>query len=144
MAKKASAKKGGGARKPAKQKAPLTIPENKLVALMRRCKSGQSQISELSGNLGEMVAKAAENDHLHKGAFAQIRKLDKMEPEKLRSWLYHFNHMLNASGLQKRADDAPELPMDEPEAEGEKSAEGEKPGEGGEQTEDDKKVVNLH
>lgn len=141
MAKKAAAKKGGG-RKRDKVVIPVT-PEGKVINLLRRCKSAQSQISELSGTMGEAIAKAVEENHLHRGAFGVIRKLDKMEPEKLRAFLLHFEHYLNVSGLQKRADDAPELPMAD--AEGEKDeAKGEAEGEKPPVEADDKKVVNLH
>lgn len=94
-------------------------PEKDLQNLLRQCKGHEKNIAEYVGSLREKIGNAVEKKHLHKGAFATIRKLDKMEPEQVAAWLDHFNHYLDVSGIQKRADDAPALDLEGEKDEGE-------------------------
>lgn len=88
-------------------------PENKLNNLLKSARSCAKQVNEITGSHREKIANAVEKDHLHKGAFAWIKALDKKEPEEIAAWLDHFNHYLDVSGIQKRADDAPNLGLED-------------------------------
>lgn len=119
------------AKKPAAKKIVRQLtPEKDLNNLLRQCKGHEKNIAEYVGSLREKIGNAKEKKHLHTGAFAVVRRLDKMEPEKVAEFLDHFNHYLDVSGIQQRADDAPALDL-----EGDAGA-----GDGGEQTEDETKT----
>lgn len=101
--------------------------EKDLNTLLKRCESHRKQTAELTGELAGLIAIAVEKKFLHKKAFATIRVLSRMEPPKLREWLDHFDHYLEATGLQERAESAPGLPLDA--SDGEDADDGEKAGE---------------
>lgn len=61
-------------------------------ALARRCTHLQSDISEKSGTMGEQIKNAADTQHLHRGAFALWRKLNKMSGNKIAEYLAHFDY----------------------------------------------------
>ena len=87
----------------------------KLKNLMAAKRSAKKDTAEISGQVGQMIRDAQENNHLHRKAFGTICQLDAMEPEKIRDYLDHFNYYLDVSGINKRAEAAPRLPMgDEP------------------------------
>lgn len=87
-------------------------PEGDLVKLLKACKGHEKNIAEYVGSLREKIGYAVEKKHLHKKAFGWIRQLDKMESEDVAALLDHFNHYLDVSGIQKRADDAPALDLE--------------------------------
>lgn len=80
-----------------------SITASKLKSLMSTARSAQKNINEISGGLGSEIKQAVEKNHLHRKAFTVIRQLDRMEPEKLADFLDCFEHYLDISGLQDRA-----------------------------------------
>lgn len=83
--------------------------EKKLIALLRAAQSTTKDVASLTGTMREKIGYAKEHDHLHPGAFALIRRLYRMEPPALNSFMTHFDHYFVASGLQERADSAPSM-----------------------------------
>jgi hypothetical protein len=75
----------------------------------------ETRKDRIVGSLRERIGDAVKNDHLHKGVFAWIRKLDKMEAEDLVVWLDTLEAYLDGSGLMDRAETVQELPMGGPE-----------------------------
>lgn len=103
------------------------ISANKLKQLISAGRSTQKDVSSLTGTMREKIANAVENDNLNNSVFASIRRLDRMEPAKLKIWLEDFEHYLDISGLQERAESAPTLEF----------------GPGEEDDEEDDKVVDI-
>lgn len=87
------------------------ISAAKLRSLLKDGRATQADIQEIAGTFGNAVKSAVENHHLHRKAFAHIRALDRMEPEKLADYMAHFEHMYEISGLRERAESAQRLPM---------------------------------
>lgn len=83
----------------------------KLKNLMAAKRSAKKDTAEISGQVGQMIRDAQENNHLHRKAFGTICQLDPMESEKVRDYLDHLDYYLDVSGIRKRADAAPRLPM---------------------------------
>lgn len=104
-------------------KARPAISQNKLKTLMAAARSTNKEVAELTGTLAQKIAVAVENDHLHKKAFGVIRMLDKMEPEKLADFLDCFDHYLDISGLEKRAESVARMDFGPGEEASEASAE---------------------
>ncbi len=106
---KAKKPKGAEPTQPVKpSEAIQCTPLKDFEALARRCSSLQSQVSENSGTMGELIKDAAEKKHLHKGAFALWRKLDKMgkgDPGKLAAFLAHFDYYRDLKVKDKTLDD---------------------------------------
>lgn len=90
------------------------ITENNLKSLLRSINSLTKDKDKAVGSIREKIGYAKANQHLHTGAFAWIRKLDKMEPEEAALFLDHFGHMLIASGIQAKIDQVQDLPLSEP------------------------------
>lgn len=88
------------------------ITENDLKKLMRSCASLKGEADSITGTLREKIAYSVEHHYLDKSVFALIRRLDKMEPEKLLIFLENFDHYLDISGLNARADSVGKLPLD--------------------------------
>lgn len=106
------------------------ISASKLKSLMAAKRSAKKDTAEISGQVGQLIRDAQENNYLHRKAFGTICQLDAMEPEKVRDYLDHFEYYLDVSGIKKRADAAPRLPM------------GDGPGEDGE--DDESESDNVH
>lgn len=83
------------------------ITERKLKSLLRAATKTGEDMHELSGTLGNQIAQAVEHDHLHKKAFSVVRMLDRMSPEKLAEFFDSFDYYRDISGLQKKAESAP-------------------------------------
>lgn len=79
------------------------ISKTKLKSLLASARSTKADIDEIVGTHRAQIARAVEEDNLHKGAFAWIKRLDRLEPEKLAEWLDCFEHMLDISGIGDRA-----------------------------------------
>lgn len=79
------------------------ISEKKLRSLLASARSAQKDIDEIAGGIGSEIKQAVEKSHLHRKAFAVIKTLDRMEPEKLADFLDNFEHYLEISGLNERA-----------------------------------------
>lgn len=101
-------KKGGQAKKPAatakggaddekpeapKFRSPMQqINENDLHNLLRRVMSQQKQAQEINGSAAEQIKNAVEKKNLERGAFAWIKSLVGMSPEKRETRLASFDH----------------------------------------------------
>lgn len=88
-------------------KGPPVISKKKLGDLLKDARAISADIKEQAGTLGQQVKEAVENNHLHRKAFTAVRGLDKMEPEKLAEFFYHFDRYLDMTGLRERAATAP-------------------------------------
>lgn len=94
----------------ASTRATVLINDKQLSSLLRQCTSIGKQTAELTGSLREKIGYAVEKHGLHKGAFADLRKYDKMEPEKL---LEHWTTLLaymDKAGITERMNSV--IPMD--------------------------------
>jgi len=89
------------------------IPAKKLAALMASGRKSYQETRSISGEFGAEVKEAAENDHLHKKAFAVTRSLDRMEPEKLTDFFAHFDYYCDSTGLRKRAGSVMRMPLND-------------------------------
>lgn len=74
------------------------ITKTKLQRLLSRCASFKETMDEARGEMGEMIGEAVENDNLHKGAFAWLRKLGKMTPAKRNEQLFQFHVYCDSLG----------------------------------------------
>ncbi len=87
------------------------IGPRKLKALLRAADSAYKDQRSIAGTLGEKIAQAVEHDHLHKKAFATIRAMDRMTPEKLADYWDTLEYYFDVSGLAERAKSAPRLSL---------------------------------
>jgi hypothetical protein len=110
---KAKAKAKDAEQQPAgeqpQEKILATISKRKLDNLLRVCRTGGKDIASINGTIREEIGNAKRNDHLHTGAFAMIRKLDKLEPQELANFMDYFDHYYDVSGLHARAESAPRM-----------------------------------
>lgn len=111
------------------------IGQKKLRQLLKDAGAAYKDGREIAGGIGQKIANAIEHDHLHKKAFATIRALDRMTPEKLADYMDTLLYYYEISGLEERAKSAPRLSLDAGAAE----EDGEEEGAGG-----DDKVHRLH
>lgn len=88
------------------------IGKNKLRALLRAASSAHKDQREIAGGLGKKIQEASENDHLHLKAFAELRKRDRMTPEKLADYVDTVAFYMDLSGLTERAASAPRLRLE--------------------------------
>lgn len=79
----------------------------------------------LRRQMGQLIGNATEHQFLHRKAHGIYRQLDKMEPEKLAEFMFHFLYYLNIGGLFERAASVRSLDLD--------NDGGENGGEGGEE-----------
>jgi len=116
---------GGTTEKVKPSEVKKVISGQKLKNLMAAKRSAKKDTAEIAGQVGQMIRDAVENNHLHRKAFATIVTLDAMEPEKVRDFLDHFDYYLDVSGIKKKAEAAPRLPMgDGPGEDDEEESEG--------------------
>jgi hypothetical protein len=94
-----------------KSEATPVISANRLKKLLGTHRAAVRDAAQIAQALGSELKEAQKNHHLHLGAFKLAAKLDKMEPEELRSFMDHFDYYYDASGLKKRADSVQRLPM---------------------------------
>lgn len=103
-----------------------SISQKKLKQLLAHARSTKQDVDEIVGTHRSQIAEAVEKNNLHKGAFAMVKRLDRLEPGKLADWLDYLDHYLDISGLRDRAATAPRLAMgDADEGGGEAADEGE-------------------
>lgn len=107
MAKKSDAKKSTPTS--TTKLTPATILEK----LRTGYRSMKQKIDGARGTYGQMVANAEEEKHLHKRAWAQAMREDKMEPEDLLNFYEHLDHYRDKLGLNKRAESAPAMNFEE-------------------------------
>jgi hypothetical protein len=85
-------------------------PANTLKSLLRLAARIKEKNDENASELSTAVSSARERNHLHLGAWREIKKLWKLSPEKLAEHLEHFAYYLDASGLSDKAKTAPRIP----------------------------------
>lgn len=143
-AKKAAAKKGGGKpRSKASRAVALDGVLGQLAAtfnsydssgtrkitsddfdqLNEALRTRQDKQATLRDQMGSAIGNAVEHQFLHRKAHSHFRQLDKMEPEKLAEFLFHFFHYCTMGGIFERAASVRSLDLDD----------GGEGGEGGEQ-----------
>jgi hypothetical protein len=66
------------------------ISEKTWRVLVRNWTAAKNKAKESAQECSTLVANAVEQ-HLHRGAFAAIMKLKRMEPAKAAEWLFHFD-----------------------------------------------------
>lgn len=125
MAKKSKSKKNGAeemtgddAPKPGEgggggpKKVMGLIAGSALRTLIKSVTIMQNKASTAAGEMGDLIRTYAEKKNLHKGAFADIKKLHRMgtkDPAKLWLHLAHFDHMRKEAGLDDLADSQGEM-----------------------------------
>lgn len=114
---KAKAPKAKPAAEPAAEvgaagQARKAISKQALNGLMRSCANFKADADSATGSMREKIAYAVEHNHLNKQVFALIRRLDKLEPEKLLTFLEDLELYLDFSGLNDRADSVGKLPLE--------------------------------
>ncbi len=98
---------------PKAEKAEGMTSARKLNSLLADARKAYKEQRSISGELGAAIKEAAEHDHLHKKAFATVRSLDRMEPEKLADFFAHFDYYCEATGLRKRAGSVMRMALDD-------------------------------
>lgn len=84
--------------------------KNAVKDTMAKALNIQNDIRNRSQAMGTLLNDAEANLGIHKGAFGQAKKLMKMDTLKLKAWLGHFDHYLDALGLRAKADAQKDLP----------------------------------
>lgn len=64
-------------------------------------------MAEIRGEMGGLVTDATQNHHLHKKAFAEIRKQQKMSASQLHDYYTHRDYYEDITGLRDKAKTAP-------------------------------------
>ncbi len=102
---------GKGASGPAESESAVTravnkgyklISQNDLRNLVRTCKGLKDDLDETTGIIREKIAYAVEKKNLNKRAFSELRKLDKMEAEKLADYWDTLLAYMEMGGLMER------------------------------------------
>lgn len=130
--------------KPSATQARQAINKTVLQNILETDKRVKNRQSQLAGELGQEIAAAVKRFGTNRKALNLIRQLNRMEAEDVALFLDDFDHMLDISGIEDRADAVQRLPLaggenavgsddagEEPEAEGEETDEGELAGEPG-------------
>jgi hypothetical protein len=79
------------------------ISPNKLKKLLTHARKAHQDGRAIAGELGAAIKNAADNDNLHKKAFASVKAADRMEPEALADYFAHRDYYEETLGLRKRA-----------------------------------------
>jgi hypothetical protein len=82
---------------------PKMISPNKLKKLLTHARKAHQDGRSIAGELGSAIKTAADNDNLHKKAFASVQSADRMEPEALADYFAHRDFYEEVTGLRKRA-----------------------------------------
>ena len=83
-----------------------------LRSLLKEGRKMQSDVAELRGEHGASIKNAVENQNLHKGAFAILKRLDKLEAEKAADLWDHLRAYMDVVGLDTRIKSAMRLDLD--------------------------------
>jgi hypothetical protein len=90
-----------------------TISKSKLKGLLASSRATKQNITEMSGALGHEIKEACENYGLHRAAYQETCKRDRMEPEKLAEYLQHVDRYSRLVGLDARAASAPSFDLED-------------------------------
>jgi hypothetical protein len=91
----------------------------KLKRLLSIAANSHKDSQEIAGTLGQKIAHACEHDHLHRKAFATLKAMDRMTPEKLADYWDTLQYYVEISGLGERAASAPAFDLAARRAQGE-------------------------
>jgi hypothetical protein len=80
----------------------VLINAKQLSGLLKDNRSISKQTAELTGSLREKIAYSKEKHGLHTGAFAVLKRLDRMEPEAALEFMTHLEAYLDLSGVKKK------------------------------------------
>jgi len=69
----------------------IGMTKARLKATLARLRGNATERTQLNESRGEILNKAIDTDHAHKGALLMAFRLDKMEAVKRNEWLYHFD-----------------------------------------------------
>lgn len=109
---KAMADAAGEQAKKAQEQSLVLIPAKTLKQLLSDDDGYKQRIDGMTGELREQIKYAADKKHLHKGAYALLKKLHRIDSaEQLRTlWLTLLAYM-DMAGVMKRIDSVPDLPL---------------------------------
>lgn len=98
----------------ADQVVPVTT-EEQLKRVLNADRRIGNKTRELADELREVVSNAVEHKHLHRAAFNIVKRLHRMDDEKLAEAMHHFEHYLEAAGINKRVEAVMRLPLEDDE-----------------------------
>lgn len=109
---KAMAEAAAEQAKVAQEQSLVLIPAKTLKQLLSDDEGYKQRIDGLTGELREQIKYAADKKHLHKGAYALLKKLHRIDSaEQLRTlWLTLLAYM-DMAGVMKRIDSVQDLPL---------------------------------
>jgi hypothetical protein len=87
------------------------ISKRKLLTLLADKRAAVQNSRSIAGELGSKIKELAENDNLHKKAFATFAAMDRMEPEALADFLAHLDYYMECGGIRKRASSVMRMPL---------------------------------
>lgn len=103
------------------ERAAQTSP-SKIKALLTAAKTAYQDGRAAAGIIGKKIATAAEHDHLHVKAFATLRAMDRMEPEKAAEYWDVLQYYVDNSRVGEKIKSALRLALgDEREEEDDKA-----------------------
>ena len=98
---------------------PACITERQLKALLRSEEGYKEQIDNLNGERTAEVKNAEDRHHLHKDAFAALKRVRKMKSaEKKAMFFYTFLEYIKLSGELRIIEAVPSLPLEDQPASG--------------------------
>src|SRR4051812_40580224 len=93
---------------------PACITERQLKSLLRSDEEYKGQIDGLNGELRSAISNATERQHLHKGAYAVLKKLRKCKTAEQKALMFYtLLEYVKLSGELRIIEAVPTLPMDE-------------------------------
>lgn len=99
------------------------ISQNDLRNLLKQCAGLKDDLDETTGILREKIAYAVDKKNLNKKAFGELRKLNKMEAEKLADYWDTLQAYMEMAGLMERMESVSRLPLGDGKKGGEEEAE---------------------
>jgi hypothetical protein len=124
MARKKNTESEGESEKAKPAEVVAVISAGKLKKLLGAHRAAIRDAAQIASALGSELKDAKKNNHLHLGAFKNIAKLDKMEPEELRNYMDHWEYYYDVSGLKKRAESVMRMNLESKDEDGEEDEEG--------------------
>lgn len=97
-------------------------PSTTLKSLLSTCRGLKANSDSIISKMREEIGYAVEKKNLDKGAFAELRKYDKMEPEKAAERWHMLVRYMELSGVMAKIESVGRLPLGDQEGEGEVEA----------------------
>lgn len=89
------------------------ISQNNLRNLLKQCAGLKEDLDYTTGILREKIAYAVDKQNLNKRAFAELRKLNKMEAERLADYWDTLQAYMEMAGLMERMESVARLPLED-------------------------------